>query len=274
MAQVNRCLKQLFFGFNMLLAIAGCVLLVLGMIAAPHNTEHDQGESIGLTWIISTAVVSVLLSLLGAYGAYQENIVILRLFLGIIGFGSILFLILGFKVARSMPEDMQLIKENLPAITSEMMADAEQRQTIMALQVQGKCCGIMSYRDWDSNIPETCQCSSFKSDPSQCMEVQITKDGGNWGRSDQSEMMWIYREPCGPLILENFDSAFKSVLGFFLGFGLYACIGQVLSGVMIREVKKVQSTDIPETIEDGHRFTPQFQAIRHVEGVEPTTFYP
>jgi hypothetical protein len=31
---------------------------------------------------------------------------------------------------------MQMIKENLPAITSEMMADAEQRQTIMALQVQ------------------------------------------------------------------------------------------------------------------------------------------
>uniref|UniRef100_A0AAZ3Q6E0 Tetraspanin n=1 Tax=Oncorhynchus tshawytscha TaxID=74940 RepID=A0AAZ3Q6E0_ONCTS len=245
MAQVNRCLKQLFFGFNMLLGIAGCVLLVLGMIAAPHNTEHDQGESIGLTWIISTAVVSVLLSLLGAYGAYQENIVILRLFLGIIGFGSILFLILGFKVARSMPE--------------------------------GKCCGIMSYRDWDSNIPETCQCSSFKSDPSQCMEVQMTKDGGNWGRSDKSEMMWIYREPCGPLILENFDSAFKTVLGFFLGFGLYACIGQVLSGVMIRQVKKVQSTDVPETIEDGYRFTPQFQAIRRVEGVagvEPTTFYP
>uniref|UniRef100_A0A8K9V1P9 Tetraspanin n=1 Tax=Oncorhynchus mykiss TaxID=8022 RepID=A0A8K9V1P9_ONCMY len=260
MAQVNRCLKQLFFGFNMLLGIAGCVLLVLGMIAAPHNTEHDQGESIGLTWIISTAVVSVLLSLLGAYGAYQENIVILRLFLGIIGFGSILFLILGFKVARSMPEAMQVIQENLPAITSEMMADAEQRQTIMALQVQGKCCGIMSYRDWDSNIPETCQCSSFKSDPSQCMEVQMTKDGGNW--------------PCGPLILDNFDSAFKTVLGFFLGFGLYACIGQVLSGVMIRQVKKVQSTDVPETIDDGYRFTPQFQAIRHAEGVEPTTFYP
>ncbi|XP_064814791.1 tetraspanin-15-like isoform X2 [Oncorhynchus masou masou] len=233
----------------MVFQIAGCVLLVLGMIAAPHNTEHDQGESIGLTWIISTAVVSVLLSLLGAYGAYQENIVILRLFLGIIGFGSILFLILGFKVARSMPEAMQLIKENLPAITSEMMADAEQRQTIMALQVQGKCCGIMSYRDWDSNIPETCQCSSFKSDPSQCMEVQMTKDGGNWGRSDKSGMMWIYRE----------------------------CIGQVLSGVMIHQVKKVQSTDVPETIEDGYRFTPKFQAIRHVEGVagvEPTTFYP
>uniref|UniRef100_A0A8K9UM21 Tetraspanin n=1 Tax=Oncorhynchus mykiss TaxID=8022 RepID=A0A8K9UM21_ONCMY len=249
MAQVNRCLKQLFFGFNMLLGIAGCVLLVLGMIAAPHNTEHDQGESIGLTWIISTAVVSVLLSLLGAYGAYQENIVILRL-------------------------AMQVIQENLPAITSEMMADAEQRQTIMALQVQGKCCGIMSYRDWDSNIPETCQCSSFKSDPSQCMEVQMTKDGGNWGRSDKSEMMWIYREPCGPLILDNFDSAFKTVLGFFLGFGLYACIGQVLSGVMIRQVKKVQSTDVPETIDDGYRFTPQFQAIRHAEGVEPTTFYP
>ncbi|XP_036812492.1 CD9 antigen-like isoform X5 [Oncorhynchus mykiss] len=224
MAQVNRCLKQLFFGFNMLLGIAGCVLLVLGMIAAPHNTEHDQGESIGLTWIISTAVVSVLLSLLGAYGAYQENIVILRLFLGIIGFGSILFLILGFKVARSMPEAMQVIQENLPAITSEMMADAEQRQTIMALQVQGKCCGIMSYRDWDSNIPETCQCSSFKSDPSQCMEVQMTKDGGNWGRSDKSEMMWIYREPCGPLILDNFDSAFKTVLGFFLGFVYWASV--------------------------------------------------
>lgn len=31
---------------------------------------------------------------------------------------------------------MQVIQENLPAITSEMMADAEQRQTIMALQVQ------------------------------------------------------------------------------------------------------------------------------------------
>ncbi|XP_071187856.1 tetraspanin-8-like isoform X4 [Salvelinus alpinus] len=240
MAQVNRCLKQLFFGFNMLLGIAGCVLLVLGMIAAPYNTEHDQGESIGLTWIISTAVVSVLLSLLGAYGAYTENSVILRVFLGIIGFGTILFLSVGFKVARSMPE--------------------------------GKCCGIMSYSDWDSKIPETCKCFSFKSDPSQCMEVQTTKDGGNWGRSDKSEMMWIYREPCGPLILKNFDSAFKTVLGFFFGVGVYALIGQVLSVVMIRQIKKV-----PETIEAGYRFTPQFQAIRHVEGVagvEPTTFYP
>ncbi|KAM9402803.1 tetraspanin-8-like isoform 2-T2 [Salvelinus alpinus] len=256
----------------MLLGIAGCVLLVLGMIAAPYNTEHDQGESIGLTWIISTAVVSVLLSLLGAYGAYTENSVILRVFLGIIGFGTILFLTVGFKVARSMPEAMQLIKENLPAITSEMMADAEHRQTIMALQVEGKCCGIMSYSDWDSKIPETCKCFSFKSDPSQCMEVQTTKDGGNWGRSDKSEMMWIYREPCGPLILKNFDSAFKTVLGFFFGVGVYALIGQVLSVVMIRQIKKVS-----ETIEDGYRFTPQFQAIRHVEGVagvEPTTFYP
>lgn len=46
--------------------------------ACDHVFQHDQGESIGLTWIISTAVVSVLLSLLGAYGAYKENIVILR----------------------------------------------------------------------------------------------------------------------------------------------------------------------------------------------------
>ncbi|CAB1346419.1 unnamed protein product, partial [Coregonus sp. 'balchen'] len=148
MAQVNRCLKQLFFGFNMLLGIAGCVLLVLGTTAAPHDKELDQGESTGLAWIVSTAVVSVLLSLLGACGAYKENIALLKVFVGIMGFGIIVFLIVGFNVARSMPE--------------------------------AKCCGIMSYRDWDSKIPETCKCSTFKSDPSQCMEVQTTKDDGIW----------------------------------------------------------------------------------------------
>lgn len=39
-------------------------------------------------------------------------------------------------IFSSLFKAMQLIKENLPAITSEMMADAEHRQTIMALQVQ------------------------------------------------------------------------------------------------------------------------------------------
>ncbi|KAK6292353.1 hypothetical protein J4Q44_G00369370 [Coregonus suidteri] len=255
MAQVNRCLKQLFFGFNMLLGIAGCVLLVLGTTAAPHDKELDQGESTGLAWIVSTAVVSVLLSLLGACGAYKENIALLKVFVGIMGFGIIVFLIVGFNVARSMPEAMQMIKENLPAATSAMMADEEHRQTIMALQAEAKCCGIMSYRDWDSKIPETCKCSTFKSDPSQCMEVQTTKDDGIWGTS---EIMWIYSKPCGPLILKNLTSALKTALGFFFGFAVYALIGELLSCMMIGQIKKVQSADVPETVEDGYHFTPQF----------------
>ncbi|KAL0967238.1 hypothetical protein UPYG_G00249610 [Umbra pygmaea] len=243
---VNKCLKRLFYGYNVLLGIAG-VLLFVFVILGGTAQKNDLETSVGLVLMGVIAGAFILLSIMGVYGGCKENVVMLRSCLGIMAFGTAYFFYISSKIAISKPKDLELIKESLPVLIKE----TEFQKTIMVLQENGKCCGINSYKDWVNQIPGSCECPKFMPDPSHCMKVKPTNHGGNWGEKNQS--VWIYKDPCGPLILKNYEIILNATIGLFVGLGFLTLIGLALFYLMGVQMKNGQSSS---TSEDLHCLNP------------------
>uniref|UniRef100_A0A3P8ZZD1 Tetraspanin n=2 Tax=Esox lucius TaxID=8010 RepID=A0A3P8ZZD1_ESOLU len=261
MALVNNCQKRLLLGFNILLGIVGVLVLLCALLGGTVK-QDDPNSSIGLVMIGVIGVVAVLLSLMGVYGVNKENICMLKTCIGIMATGTVFFFYIGINTAISKAEVMENLREHLP----RMMNEENLREDIMVLQAHRRCCGIVSYNDWGSEIPDTCKCPSFELNPSQCTEVKTTEDRSKWEISPVSDTVRIYREACGPLILETVDFTLKATFGVFVGLGFFTLIGIVLSCLTIHQIKNTQSSRFQETTCDNrfHLWRPVWRGIRPI----------
>ncbi|XP_037837313.1 uncharacterized protein LOC108228813 [Kryptolebias marmoratus] len=96
MAQINSCLKRLFIGFNLLFAILGGVFIALAMLSQAYTSSEEEdmvgNRTTGLVLLYVVGAGTMLISLLGAYGAYREHRASLIVFLVFMIIGALLMI--------------------------------------------------------------------------------------------------------------------------------------------------------------------------------------
>uniref|UniRef100_A0A674CBD5 Tetraspanin n=1 Tax=Salmo trutta TaxID=8032 RepID=A0A674CBD5_SALTR len=221
MAKRSSCFQRLFIFFNVLFAIAGGVIIGLGLLGQfiyHGSTEEFENQSKGFVVLYVVGGITMFMSLLGAYGAHREKRIPLIMFL--VACFVVCFCLLRVAVPTAMyrPEVERIVEEKFRELLPLNEASPDVRQLTEKFQLNLKCCGLFSYTDWGDNVPDSCLCQ---------------------GEEDQMEgtCQNIPYQPCFPIIEGYVAEALDIVLGVSFGFAALALLGAVLSAVLLAQLR-------------------------------------
>lgn len=163
------CVKYTLFAFNFVGWIAGMAILGVGIWIAtdPDLTKYaDQMDFhyyyVGAYLIIAAGVITMIVGVLGCCGAINENINMLTIYFILMALilllelaGTIYFLCVGFQYT-SLDE---YAKRSMYRMVNNYNND-DVRWVMDLLQTNLKCCGAMSFRDYDNvnlQAPDSCR---------------------------------------------------------------------------------------------------------------------
>ncbi|XP_056132456.1 tetraspanin-8-like isoform X1 [Lampris incognitus] len=225
MAEVNSCLKSLFTFFNILFAIVGGFILALALlsqiVSSTHGGQALEGRSVGLAILYFTGSVTMVISILGAYGAHKENRVALIVFLVCMVVGSLLMLVVAIPSVIARAHVDGLMEEKFREVLPLDRADADIQNQVVQLQETFHCCGLFSYADWEQNIPESCVC-----DPQEMEECRMV----------EMQHKMVYSQTCFPIVLHYVDLFADISLGVLFALAVLALLGLALSSLMIHQI--------------------------------------
>lgn len=237
--QINPCLKRVFTAFNVFFAIVGGLILALAVLShavtASGGIEYNYG---GLIVLYVLGSFTMLISILGAYGAHRENRVSLIMFLVCMVIGSLVMLRAGVPAAFLRSELDEVMEDKLKDMVPLDQTSPMNKNAANEVQEWLHCCGLFSYKDWGNQMPDSCLCDNQEVAEDQCMT--ITYD---------SMMMFglarpksIHKEPCYPLIKYYVNLMADVVLGVIFTLAILAVLGMVLSSVMIHQLRSATRT--------------------------------
>ncbi|XP_035280839.1 tetraspanin-8-like [Anguilla anguilla] len=241
MAKVNCCFKGVFIFFNILFEIAGGVLLALGILG--HVLYRDSEEFntmvVGVVFLYILGGVTMVISFLGAYGAYKEKKWALIVFAVAMGLGFCGLLRVAIPMMVSRPQMKSQLEEQLRSAMPLDEANPEFLHAAEIIQTQLKCCGIFDgYVEWGSHIPNSCLCPTQHLEADKCERVEssrleATKERSFLERLNSDSENLVYKEPCFPVLMSSIDKIFDKVVGIVFGFAFMALIGLIMSLVLI-----------------------------------------
>ncbi|XP_007541156.1 CD63 antigen-like [Poecilia latipinna] len=244
MGKINGCLKCLFIFFNVLFLIVGCLLIFVAVKATAVSIQMSTfgGPGVGWIWVITLGVFGI--SALGIFAACSEKELFLKIFAGFMGIGMIIMLIFGTVVAVLRNSLKQNYESKSKEFVEPIMKDEESRQVLETLQITFKCCGVVSAKDWGSQIPTSCECT----DTSRAFGAVTCKPRPVLS----SGPALIYAESCSDSIFYLLDIGFKISLGFLFGFAVTALLGLLISILMIHQIRRHDGMGGPSIAMKGY----------------------
>eukprot|EP00066_Takifugu_rubripes_P009854 XP_003977201.1 PREDICTED: tetraspanin-8-like [Takifugu rubripes] len=230
MAQINACLKRVFIVFNIFFAVVGAVILGLTLLSqvviSSHGGDQVAGRTAGLIILYIMGSVTMVIAILGAYGAHKENRVCLIVFLVCMVIGSLITLRTGIPavIARSQIEG--LLREKFSELVPLDKAPSDVRVMADELQKELHCCGLFSYKDWEGEIPDSCLCRDDTE--SECQQI-------SYRMILMSES--IYSKPCFPIIVYFVLLVADIMLAVIFSLAVLAILGVTLSSIMIHQMR-------------------------------------
>ncbi|XP_019773137.1 CD63 antigen [Dendroctonus ponderosae] len=169
------CVKYLLFCFNLLFAISGLAILVVGVIAHLHvysqysNFVYPSYQAAPII-LITVGVIIFLISFFGCCGAVKENHCM------IITFSVLLAIILVAETAAGVVgyinrNEVEVMLENkLNSTMYKYYTNSDIRRTWDIAQHELNCCGMHGPDDWhkvnnNDSLPHTC-CPNAQNDGS------------------------------------------------------------------------------------------------------------
>ncbi|KAM4615126.1 tetraspanin-8-like [Polymixia lowei] len=227
MTKINGCLKCLFIFFNILFGIIGALLILAAVKASVYSVQLSAAGSPGLGWYWVFAIGVLLISCLGVFAACSEKQLVLKVFAGFMVAGLLIMLIFGIIVAAYRNN----IKSAFDSASSELagpyLKDEGFRQFFNDFQKSFECCGVVSAKDWGTEIPTSCECQNT---------------GCTAKPQDATGPSRIYKQSCSGLLFAVLDIFFKISMGVFFGFAVTALLGLLMSVLMIYQVRRHDST--------------------------------
>uniref|UniRef100_H2YU34 Tetraspanin n=1 Tax=Ciona savignyi TaxID=51511 RepID=H2YU34_CIOSA len=153
------CCKYMMFIFNLIVFLAGCVLLGLGIWAYVNGDSFKRLISSdpvifnSLLVLIAVGAVLVIAGFFGCLGAIQESKCLLGTFFTIILIIFICELVGAILIIVYYPKAKELV------IQSTQFYNTTNGQAWDTLQTTFKCCGYTNSSDWGMNVPKSC-CAS------------------------------------------------------------------------------------------------------------------
>ncbi|XP_026757735.1 CD63 antigen [Galleria mellonella] len=158
------CVKYLLFLFNLLFAITGLIILIVGIKAEVNSspyidlTDENFYTSAPVVMIIVGIIVFVV-AFFGCCGAVKENhcmIITFSVFLLIIFLAELGVGIAGYVKHKDLENS---ILRHLNDTIKDYPTNPDVQRTFDIIQTDLKCCGINGPNDWENNklpIPNTC----------------------------------------------------------------------------------------------------------------------
>ncbi|XP_061662424.1 tetraspanin-8-like [Syngnathoides biaculeatus] len=231
MTQVNSCVKISLIVSNVFFAIVGgaCLCLALLLQVLTHFSDASlEGRSAGLTLLYVAGAVTVVVAVVGAYGAIRQSRPALVAFLVCMVIGTLLMLRVGTSVAATRPEIEGGMAERFRQLLP--LDVAKEKTQIIANAVQEKlhCCGLFGSDDWRQKLPDSCLCDALDQVEGKCHDVSYKV------MTPQKKSVF---QPCFPIIVRYVFLAFDVVTGIAFVLATLALLGLTLSSILIHQLR-------------------------------------
>ncbi|XP_017295542.1 tetraspanin-9 [Kryptolebias marmoratus] len=226
---VNKCVKYVFFLFNLLFWISGCIILGVGIYLKVTNNKisalQDNFPSFEL--MIAIGAIIMVLGFLGCCGAYRENRCMLLLFFIFLLLIFILLLAAGILASVGDNKVKDWVKDELQKLTPISNQPANVVEDIEKMQRELRCCGLMKGpSDW-TKIPDSCRCNVTSDNMDEC------KSGSAYGTSNN-----IYQKACYDKVIEFLKSNMKVALGIAFAIAALLIFGMAFAMVLYCQIGK------------------------------------
>ncbi|XP_071383764.1 tetraspanin-8-like [Centroberyx affinis] len=233
MSQVSSCLRRIFTAFNIFFAVVGGLIIALALLCQVLYNRHGGGDlldgrSSSLLMLYVIGAVTMVIAILGAYGAHKENKVALIVFLVCMVIGSLMMLKAGVPLAIARPKLEDMMKVRLQQVLPLDKASEDVKTVAENLQSNLHCCGLFSYQDWEDQIPDSCLCNSEEEVEGLCQRVQYM----NLFQSKS-----VYTQSCFPLIMSFISLGADVCLGVIFTLAILALLGVALSSLIIHQMR-------------------------------------
>ncbi|XP_044041318.1 tetraspanin-8-like [Siniperca chuatsi] len=238
MPRLSPCVKCLFISFNIFFVIMGVLIVIISLaLLSPslddlHGANDLEVQTTSRIVLYIVGSVTVVIAILGAYGAYKENRGALIVFLVCMVTGSLLMLRAGVSAAVARPKLESLTEERWRSFLPLNQASDDIKNQVEVLQTSLHCCGLFSYKDWGENIPKSCLCSQEEAEEGKCQTVNYGNFLLNYFRQKKS----VFVQNCLPLIMDSVTTNANIKLAVVFTLFALALLGLVLSSLMIYQM--------------------------------------
>uniref|UniRef100_UPI0037E7DD60 tetraspanin-8-like n=1 Tax=Semicossyphus pulcher TaxID=241346 RepID=UPI0037E7DD60 len=240
MGRVNVCLKRSYIIVTSLIVIINALLLALTLFSHGylHNHEEIEKFAAGLHGMYAVAIIPLLLSSFGLYGACKQKKWALIVFaVGMIL--SSLFMIVceinALAAQSKMAKD--LTRHYLNYLPLSNVSD-DILNTFQEIQMEFQCCGLdQGYLDWGQNITKSCLCIEGSTLP--C--VAAPRNSIHF-ETDGVQPVMIYKEPCLPQLIAHHMAGLYILLGIMLGITLLWVLSVALCIVILCHLNRKEDT--------------------------------
>ncbi|XP_019964338.2 tetraspanin-8-like [Paralichthys olivaceus] len=235
MSQINTCLRRTFTVFNIFFAIFGAIIVLLPLLSqilTSINGRDLEGHTNGYILLYIVGGVTLIIAFLGAYGAHKENKACLIIFLVCMVIGSLMMLGVGVVAAFARPQLTGILTDQFRSMLPLDKSTEEVKNVAETLQTHLHCCGMFSYKDWENNIPASCECSE-EEEEGECQSISYISIFHRMTEPNKT----IYSKPCFPIIM-NFVLVIADIMiGIIFTMAALALLGMILSSIMIHHLR-------------------------------------
>ncbi|XP_013996510.2 CD63 antigen-like [Salmo salar] len=236
--------------------IAGGVIIGLGLMGQfvyHGSTSEFENQSKGFVMLYVVGGITMVMSLLGAYGAHREKRIPLIMFLVaplVLGCSlstrfstssssfivCFCLLCVALPTAMYRPEVKRIVEEKFREVLPLNEASPDVRQLTERIQLNLKCCGLFSYTDWGNNVPDSCLCQGEEDQmEGTCLNIPYQLFLSEFRMTGHQKL--IYKQTCFPIIEGYVAKALDILLGASFGFAALALLGAVMSAVLLAQLR-------------------------------------
>lgn len=239
MGKVNVCLKRTYFIVIGLIAIIAVLVLGLTLFSHGHFHKEEEIEEVLTTLHImyAIAVVILVLTVIGGFGAYKEKKWALIVFTVGMIMGSLYMMLCCIGGLASHLQFEKEMRKNY--LTKLPLNNQSEIEGFMDAQSEFQCCGLdQGYQDWNYYIPESCLCVEESTNP--C--VAAPRNSSLFENRVGEGPIMIYSQPCLPYFIEYAVHIFNAGLGILLGVTLLWVLSVVLGIVILCRLNRKEET--------------------------------
>ncbi|XP_029317930.1 tetraspanin-8-like [Cottoperca gobio] len=243
MAKVNVCLKRSFITVTTLIAITSALMLAITLFSHGHLHEDEEIEHMiaGLNTMYFFCIITLVLTIVGVYGACKQKKWALIVFVVGIIVESLLMIAFEIQGLVLQPQITEEIKTQYLNMLPLNNANESVIESLKDIQVELQCCGLdQGYLDWGYNIPESCLCTEESTNP--C--VAAPRNSSLFERTVDGQPIMIYEESCIPYFFEYLMMLINGMLGLMLGIISLWVLSAVLCVVILCKLNKKEDTPV------------------------------
>lgn len=185
-----RCIKYLLFLFNLLFAVSGIVVIIVGIFVQKMYDSYSAfiDEKLFTTpvLIISVGVFIFIIAFFGCCGAIKESINMLTIYSFLLCLIFILEVVIGI-AGFFLKDELGKMIETRMNNSLKMYDHLYYHRTWNILQFDLRCCGVQSKEDWltfypNGTLPHSCcpdiamdeQCPGDKANSQGCLHALLS----------------------------------------------------------------------------------------------------